>query len=76
MFEYQNTPRVLLMPMFVQWGDEPAAVKEPEEEPETLEEHPEEEEPEASLEEGETGEGEETEPAEPVAVAVEPEQLP
>ncbi|MFH0846429.1 MAG: hypothetical protein V1894_00010, partial [Chloroflexota bacterium] len=24
-FEYQNSPRVLIMPMFVQWGDEPAA---------------------------------------------------
>ena len=32
-FQYQNSPRVLIMPMFVQWGDEKPEV-EPEEEPE------------------------------------------
>jgi DNA polymerase III sliding clamp (beta) subunit (PCNA family) len=62
-FEYQNSPRVLIMPMSVQWGDEPVAAEKPEPEPETIEENPEEEEPEASLEEEaaqaeqETGEG-------------------
>ena len=48
-FEYQNSPRVLIMPMSVKWGDEPVVAEEPE--PETIEENPEEEEPEASLEE-------------------------
>ncbi|MBI2851422.1 MAG: hypothetical protein HYX80_10385 [Chloroflexi bacterium] len=56
-FEYQNSPRVLIMPMFVQWGDEAVATKEPEPEPEAVEENPEGEEPEASLEE-ETPQGE------------------
>ena len=50
-FEYQNSPRVLIMPMSVQWGDEPVAADKPEPEPETIEENPEEEEPEATLEE-------------------------
>ena len=49
-FEYQNSPRVLIMPMSVQWGDEPVVAEKPEPEPETIEENPEEEEPEASLE--------------------------
>jgi len=48
-FEYQKSPRVLIMPMSVQWGDEPVSAHEPE--PETVEENPEEAEPEASLEE-------------------------
>jgi DNA polymerase III sliding clamp (beta) subunit (PCNA family) len=48
-FEYQNSPRVLIMPMFVQWGDEPVVAKEPE--GEAVGENPEEAEPEASLEE-------------------------
>ncbi len=74
-FEYQKSPRVLIMPMSVQWGDEPVAAQEPE--PETIEENPEEEEPEASLEEEtgqaeqETGEGA-PEPEETVAVADKP----
>ena len=69
-FEYQKSPRVLIMPMSVQWGDEPAATHEPE--PETVEENPEEAEPEASLQEEaaqaeqETGEMA-TEPEETVA---------
>ncbi|MEK7688498.1 MAG: hypothetical protein AAB398_08785, partial [Pseudomonadota bacterium] len=50
-FEYQNSPRVLIMPMSVKWGDEPVAAQEPEPEPETIEENPEDKEPEASLEE-------------------------
>ena len=71
-FEYQKSPRVLIMPMFVQWGDEPVAAHEPE--PETVEENPEEAEPEASLEEEpaqaeqETGEGT-PEPEETVTAA-------
>jgi len=48
-FEYHNSPRVLIMPMSVKWGDEPVSVEEPE--PETIEENPEEEDPEDSLEE-------------------------
>jgi len=48
-FEYQNSPRVLIMPMSVKWGDEPVAAEEPE--PETTAENPEGEEPEASSEE-------------------------
>ena len=62
-FEYQNSPRVLIMPMFVQWGDEPVAAEEPE--PETIEENPEvepEEETESSLEEEATEAEEESEP--------------
>lgn len=47
-FQYQNSPRVLIMPMYVQWGDEkPTAAEEAEPEPETIEEATEaEEEPE------------------------------
>ncbi|MFC1991471.1 hypothetical protein ACFLVC_01915 [Chloroflexota bacterium] len=45
-FEYQNSPRVLIMPMSVKWGDEPVADEEPE--PETVEEEPIEEESEDS----------------------------
>ena len=69
-FEYQNSPRVLIMPMSVKWGDEPVVAQEPE--PETIEENPE-----ASLEaevaetDQETGEGT-PEPEEPVAVAAKP----
>ena len=37
-FEYQKSPRVLIMPMFVQWGDEPVVAHEPE--PEKVEENP------------------------------------
>ncbi|MBA7465710.1 hypothetical protein ES707_00880 [subsurface metagenome] len=38
-FQYQNSPRVLIMPMFVQWGDEkPTAAEKAEPEPETIEE--------------------------------------
>ena len=38
--QYQNSPRVLIMPMFVQWdGDKPATAEEPE--PENIEENPE-----------------------------------
>ena len=41
-FQYQNSPRVLIMPMFVQWGDEkPTAAEKAEPEPETIEENPE-----------------------------------
>ena len=74
-FEYQNSPRVLIMPMSVQWGDEPVAAQEPE--PETIEENPEEEEPEASLEEESAQAEQETsevipEPEETVAVADKP----
>lgn len=68
MFEYQNLPRVLIMPMAVQWGDEPAAAEEPEPVSDIVE-SPEVEEPESSLEEPEPGE-ETTDPEEPVAVAV------
>jgi len=75
-FEYQNSPRVLIMPMFVQWGDEkPVAAEEPE--AEAVEENPEEEEPGSSLEEEpaqaeqETGEGT-PEPEETVAAADKP----
>jgi DNA polymerase III sliding clamp (beta) subunit (PCNA family) len=46
-FEYQNSPRVLIMPMSVQWSDEPVAAQEPEA---SLEE-------EAAQAEQETGEG-------------------
>jgi len=47
-FEYQKSPRVLVMPMFVQWGDEaPPAAEETEPDPETPEDL---EEPESSLE--------------------------
>ena len=69
-FQYQNSLRVLIMPMFVEWGDEkPTAAEKVEPEPETIEENPEvepEEETESSLEE-EAAEAEE-EP-EPVAAA-------
>jgi DNA polymerase III sliding clamp (beta) subunit (PCNA family) len=75
-FQYQNSPRVLIMPMFVEWGDEkPATAEEPE--PEAIEENVEEVEPESSLDEEptqaeqETGEGT-PQPEEPVAVAAEP----
>ncbi len=76
-FEYQNSPRVLIMPMSVQWGDEPTTAEKPVPEPETIEENPEEEEPEASLEEepaqAEQETGEVTpEPEEPVAAAAKP----
>ena len=69
-FQYQNSPRVLIMPMFVEWGDEkPTAAEKVEPEPETIEENPEvepEEELESSLEE-EAAEAEEK--PEPVAAA-------
>ena len=69
-FQYQNSPRVLIMPMFVQWGDEkPTAAEKAEPEPETIEENPEvepEEELESSLEEEAT---EAEEKPEPVAAA-------
>ncbi len=67
-FEYQKSPRVLIMPMFVEWGDE---------KPATAEENLEEEEPEASLEEEpapaeqEPGEGT-SEPEETVTAAAKP----
>ena len=68
-FQYQNSPRVLIMPMFVEWGDEkPTAAEKVEPEPETIEENPEvepEEETEPSLEEEAAAEEE----SEPVAVA-------
>ncbi len=67
-FQYQNSPRVLIMPMAVQWGDEkPATAEEPEAEPETIEEHLEEE-PEANLEEV-IPQDSSVESQEPVAVA-------
>ncbi len=73
-FQYQNSPRVLIMPMFVQWGDEkPAASDKTEPEPEAIEENPEvepEEEMESSLAEQENGE-EEPHPEEEIAVAAE-----
>ncbi len=69
-FQYQNSPRVLIMPMFVEWGDEkPTAAEKVEPEPETIEENPEvepEEELESSLEEEAT---EAEEKPEPVAAA-------
>lgn len=38
-FQYQNSPRVLIMPMFVEWGDEkPPAAEKAETEPETTDE--------------------------------------
>lgn len=65
-FQYQNSPRVLIMPMFVEWGDEkPTAAEKAEPEPETIEENPEvepEEELEPSLEEEATEAEEEPEP--------------
>ena len=65
-FQYQNSPRVLIMPMFVEWGDEkPTAAEEAEPEPETIEENPEvepEETLEPSLEEEATEAEEEPEP--------------
>ncbi len=65
-FQYQNSPRVLIMPMFVEWGDEkPTAAEKVEPEPETIEENPEvepEEELESSLEEEATEAEEEPEP--------------
>jgi len=65
-FQYQNSPRVLIMPMFVEWGDEkPTAAEEAEPAPETIEENPEvepEEELEPSLEEEATEAEEEPEP--------------
>jgi len=65
-FQYQNSPRVLIMPMFVEWGDEkPTAAEEAEPEPETIEENPEaepEEELEPSLEEEAAEAGKESEP--------------
>jgi hypothetical protein len=73
-FQYQNSPRVLIMPMFVQWGDEkPVASDKTEPEPEAIEENPEvepEEEMESSLAEQENGE-EEPHPEEEIAVAAE-----
>ncbi|MFC1961524.1 hypothetical protein ACFLWN_00530 [Chloroflexota bacterium] len=74
-FEYQNSPRVLIMPMSVKWGDEPVAAEEPE--PETIEENPEDEEPEASLEEEPTQAEQEngggtSEPEEEAAVVATP----
>ena len=74
-FEYQNSPRVLIMPMSVKWGDEPVAAEEPE--PETVEENPDEKEPEDSREEEpaqaeqENGEGT-SEPEEEAAVVATP----
>jgi len=66
-FQYQNSPRVLIMPMFVEWGDEkPTAAEKVEPEPETIEENPEvepEEEMESSLEEQAAEAEEEPEPA-------------
>ncbi len=74
-FQYQNSPRVLIMPMFVEWGDEkPTAAEKVEPEPETIEENPEvepEEELESSLEE-EAAEAEE----EPEPVAAAPTETP
>ena len=65
-FQYQNSPRVLIMPMYVQWGDEkPTAAEKAEPEPETIEENPEvepEEELEPSLEEEAVEAEEEPEP--------------
>ena len=73
-FQYQNSPRVLIMPMFVQWGDEkPPAVETTEPEPEAIEENPEvepEEEMESSLAEQENGD-EEPNPEGKVVVVVE-----
>ncbi|MFC2004861.1 hypothetical protein ACFLUY_01410 [Chloroflexota bacterium] len=66
-FEYQNSPRVLIMPMSVKWGDEPVAAEEPE--PETIEENPEEEEP--TQAEQENGGGT-SEPEEEAAVVATP----
>ena len=67
-FQYQNSPRVLIMPMFVEWGDEkPTAAEKAEPEPETIEENPEvepEEELEPSLEEEAVEAVEELEPVE------------
>jgi len=65
-FQYQSSPRVLIMPMFVEWGDEkPTAAEQAEPEPETIEENPEaepEEKLEPSLEEEATEVEEESEP--------------
>lgn len=63
-FQYQNSPRVLIMPMLAQWDDEkPTAAEKVEPEPETIEENVEsEEEPGSSLEEGAAEAEEEPEP--------------
>ena len=68
-FEYQNSPRVLIMPMSVKWGDEPVVAQEPE--PETIEENPEGKEPETAEAAQETGEVA-AEPEEPVAAVAKP----
>jgi len=68
-FQYQNSPRVLIMPMFVEWGDEkPTAAEKVEPEPEMIEENPEVE-PEDELEPLEEEAAEAEEKPEPVAAA-------
>ncbi len=42
-FQYQQSPKVLIMPMFVQWGDEKPTAEKVEPEPETIEEGPDDE---------------------------------
>ena len=76
-FQYQNSPRVLIMPMFVQWGDEkPTAAEKVEPEPETIEENPEVE-PEGELESSLDTEEEAAEAAEePEPVAAAPTETP
>jgi len=67
-FQYQNSPRVLVMPMFVQWdGEKPATAEKAEPEPETIEENLEEE-PESNLEE-EISQDSSFEPEEKIPVA-------
>ena len=56
-FQYQNSPKVLIMPMLVQWGDEtPPTAEETGPEPEAIDESPEVEPEEAAKAEQETGE--------------------
>ena len=74
-FQYQNSPRVIIMPMFVEWDDEkPTVAEEAEPEPETIEENPEVE-PEEKLEPSLEEEAVEAE-AEPEPVAAAPTETP
>jgi len=76
-FQYQNSPRVLIMPMSVEWGDEkPTAAEKAEPEPETIEENPEVE-PEEEMESSPDAEEETAEAAEePEPVAAAPTETP
>ena len=76
-FQYQNSPRVIIMPMYAEEDDEkPTAAEEAEPEPETIEENPEVE-PEEELEPSPDAEEETAEAAEePEPVAAAPTETP